>query len=234
MTQRPADHGITDAEFFAPYPPPDFSVVLKRSEINRSKRPGEVVAEVPRNWPPPGWERDEFPANGSPEAALKWFDFQEWVLQLNEQHAWIGHDEIIRDAYRLVTHFGRLGWRNPPQEPKGVESVHDALIELRAVRAALVGWSGAGESQTRGGRTATQRANEPIPPDAYLSSSDLAKQYGVDAEALRKRLDRWRKTNESGWREVTDRRPREPKFLYQVAAVLAVIRELQSSGGTSG
>jgi hypothetical protein len=62
-----------------------------------------------------------------------------------------------------------------------------------------------------------------------LSCPDLASRYKVNAEALRKRLERWMPTHQEDWLEVTNRRPRDPKYLYRVSAVLPIIRELQQS-----
>lgn len=60
-----------------------------------------------------------------------------------------------------------------------------------------------------------------------LSCADLAAAYGVDQERLRGRLKRWQKTCFTGWVEVTDRGPRDPQYLYQVSAVLPILRALQ-------
>lgn len=63
-----------------------------------------------------------------------------------------------------------------------------------------------------------------------LCCADLAKRFGVPADNLRQRLKRWMKTHDDGWKEVNDRRPREPKYLYKVSAVMHIIEELQASG----
>jgi hypothetical protein len=60
------------------------------------------------------------------------------------------------------------------------------------------------------------------------SPRDLARKHGVDPEALRKRLERFRLMHDVGSAEVHNRRPNEPKFLYDEAAVLPVIYQLQS------
>lgn len=66
--------------------------------------------------------------------------------------------------------------------------------------------------------------------DGFFTSKSLAERYGIDPERLRKRLDRWRKSNldVAGWREVEDRRPREPKYLYRESAVKPILDELQA------
>jgi hypothetical protein len=58
--------------------------------------------------------------------------------------------------------------------------------------------------------------------DSFLSHVDLASMFGLDAAATRARLDRWRSVNKStkaGWREVSERLPREPKYLYRLSAI---------------
>lgn len=69
-------------------------------------------------------------------------------------------------------------------------------------------------------------------PSSYLSATDLARHYGLPQDVVRKRLDRWRARHFDGWQEVTERKPREPKHRYQVAAVEGIITEmLQSTSG---
>lgn len=55
--------------------------------------------------------------------------------------------------------------------------------------------------------------------EAFLSYLDIAKRFNLSPEAVRKRLERWRKKNLDGWREVDDRRRTEPLYLYQYLAV---------------
>jgi hypothetical protein len=65
------------------------------------------------------------------------------------------------------------------------------------------------------------------PVGTWLSSSDLARRHGLveKRDALDKRLNRWRFENGNGWLEIpdSDRRPREPKFLYDPTAVAEII-----------
>lgn len=64
-----------------------------------------------------------------------------------------------------------------------------------------------------------------------LSVRDLAVKYDVDSEALRKRLDRWRRQNFNGWRELhsSDRGPRDPRFLYEESAVLFIVKAMHAA-----
>ena len=58
-------------------------------------------------------------------------------------------------------------------------------------------------------------SNDPMQSgSAKLSPRELASKHGVDAGALRKRLDRWRYEHDAGYVEVSNPAPREPKYLY--------------------
>lgn len=76
-------------------------------------------------------------------------------------------------------------------------------------------------------------ADEVAPPDvaddSYLSPNKLAQVFGVPADALRCRLNRWRAKNHGDWMENPDRRPREPKYLYKVGAARPIIQALKAT-----
>ena len=63
---------------------------------------------------------------------------------------------------------------------------------------------------------------------AKMSTHDLATRHGVDAEALRKRLDRWRRGHDAGYSEVSNARRNEPKYLYDESVVMPVIEALKA------
>jgi len=65
--------------------------------------------------------------------------------------------------------------------------------------------------------------------DGWYTHSTLADHFGLAREALRKQLERWRKKHFDGWKENTDRRPREPKHLYQLSAVRHIIDKMLAS-----
>jgi hypothetical protein len=69
--------------------------------------------------------------------------------------------------------------------------------------------------------------------DAWRTATDLARLFGVEGDALRQRLNRWRKKNDGGWKEVTDRKPREPKYLYRDGAVRSIVGSLKTSSEPS-
>jgi hypothetical protein len=64
---------------------------------------------------------------------------------------------------------------------------------------------------------------------AYLSGMDLARTFEVPAEALRKRLERWRRNNRDRYRTQVDRHRNAPTYTYQVNAVRAVIEDLRQT-----
>lgn len=63
--------------------------------------------------------------------------------------------------------------------------------------------------------------------DPLLSAADLAERFGVNSEALRKRLDRWRLTNHAGFEEVSNPGPREPRFIYRLSAVTPIVEGMR-------
>jgi hypothetical protein len=63
-----------------------------------------------------------------------------------------------------------------------------------------------------------------------LGCTELAELFEVNADALRKRLERWKPTHQDDWKEVQERRPRESKYLYRISAVLPIIEKLKAPG----
>ena len=64
---------------------------------------------------------------------------------------------------------------------------------------------------------------------AIFSPRQLAERFGVPHERLRKRLDRWRKSNLDGWVEDTNRSGQSAQYLYRVNAVRHIIEEVKAS-----
>ncbi len=66
-----------------------------------------------------------------------------------------------------------------------------------------------------------------MPDNARLSSREIAEKAGVPHDPLRKRLDRWRSKNPdqsgAGWFEVSDRKSKDPQYLYCVGSVRAIV-----------
>jgi hypothetical protein len=76
----------------------------------------------------------------------------------------------------------------------------------------------------------TGLADQKFDDQAWYPCTRLAAIYGVEKEALRKRLDRYRENNfDGGWKSNEDRRPREPKFLYKAGNVKSIIEDLRAS-----
>ncbi len=68
----------------------------------------------------------------------------------------------------------------------------------------------------------------------HFSVSDLATRHKVNAEALRKRLDRWRSGQPDGaFIENSEAKSREAKYLYSEQAVMPVIESMKSTSGTA-
>ncbi len=70
---------------------------------------------------------------------------------------------------------------------------------------------------------------ESPPEDGWFSCRQLASRFRVDYEALRKRLDRYRRRNPDCYRELepSERRVRESRYLYRLKSVLEVVQSLQ-------
>lgn len=71
--------------------------------------------------------------------------------------------------------------------------------------------------------------NDPLQSgSAKLSPRELASKHGVDAGALRQRLDRWRYEHDAGYVEVSNPVRNKPKYLYDESAVMPVIDALKA------
>lgn len=75
----------------------------------------------------------------------------------------------------------------------------------------------------------SSQANGALDEKGFYTHHHLAESFGLPTEALRKRLDRFRERNANGWKVNDDRPSREPKYLYRLRDVRAVIDELQAS-----
>ena len=72
-------------------------------------------------------------------------------------------------------------------------------------------------------------SNVMLDEQAFYTHDRLAEIFNVGKDSLRKRLDRYREHNLNGWKVNEDRRPREPKYLYQLRAVRNIVEELRAS-----
>ncbi len=114
-------------------------------------------------------------------------------------------DEPLTDeAIAIVTTYRRgPKWRQTPL-PKTLPHVENGLAQAGA------------------------KAVE-LDEQAWYRYDRLAEAFGVSKDALRKRLDRFREESLNGYKENEDRRPREPKHLYQLQAVRGIIEDLRAS-----
>ncbi len=80
-------------------------------------------------------------------------------------------------------------------------------------------------------------AGDQVDDDAFLGPATLAEKFGVAADPLRSRLNRWRKNNPSeagkGFVENKDRNPKEPLWLYKVGSVRHLIEGLVATSQTT-
>jgi len=70
--------------------------------------------------------------------------------------------------------------------------------------------------------------NWPPPYDAkaMMSCSELADKFGMNPDALKKKLKRWRHNNDDGWKEFDTDRRNEARIRYVVGAVIGIITEM--------
>lgn len=85
-----------------------------------------------------------------------------------------------------------------------------------------------GRSRPSAANNSTQ-ASTATADDSFLSPRKLAEIFGVPADALRSRLNRWRRRNHTGWIEVEERGSREPRYLYRVGAIRHIIDALRET-----
>lgn len=73
--------------------------------------------------------------------------------------------------------------------------------------------------------------NEPLDDDHYASAGELARRFGLPAEPLRKRLERWRARSLVGFIRNPDAAgdPTQPTILYRIGSVRDVIAAAQAS-----
>jgi hypothetical protein len=70
-------------------------------------------------------------------------------------------------------------------------------------------------------------------PAGMLTYGELAIKHDLEPDLLRKALATWQMDHDSGYIEVTNRKPRQQKFLYDEEAVLPVIAEQKARQRTS-
>jgi hypothetical protein len=84
------------------------------------------------------------------------------------------------------------------------------------------------EKEGRRARLASRGTAKPQ-NEGVLSPADLAEKYQKPRAAVRKALERFRRTCDDGWIEVQNRKPREPQYLYYEEAVRELVRAVSPS-----
>jgi len=68
-----------------------------------------------------------------------------------------------------------------------------------------------------------------IAPGPRATSNELAEFYGLPPNALRRRLERYRSKNATGWSEDTEASRNSSRYIYETTAVMHIIESLKSS-----
>jgi hypothetical protein len=70
--------------------------------------------------------------------------------------------------------------------------------------------------------------------NAPVAPSWIAERFGLDLAVLNKRLERWRRKHDDCCVFVSERKPREPKYLYYLKTVMPVIDDLRAASSEQG
>jgi hypothetical protein len=139
---------------------------------------------------------------------LKDLDGSEWRLE--------GEPAAVEDDYDDADKLHHIRQRID-------DLIHDAETLANVIDPAASG----------GERAETETPKPAIDDDALLGPGKLAELFGVGLGALEKRLERWRAKNKNeigkGWIENSDRKPREPQYLYRVGSVRLIIDAMKAS-----
>ena len=88
---------------------------------------------------------------------------------------------------------------------------------------------GSGDTGFREAPSSNIPSNLMLDEQAFYTHVRLAEIFNVGKDSLRKRLERHRKHNLNSWKPNPDRRPREPKYLYELRAVKTIVEGLPAS-----
>lgn len=215
----------------------------------------------PRSWQGPlAFNREA----ESVDDLLQWLRHAHRDRRYRLEDAWPGGDwdtltELVHNTWSLVRHVAdRQGVSDYPPRPFPDRQLYSELTGGPPATYTFDGVLGALDGLDRWCKlhlrpspqppaispaAATSQPVQPSPaappgPGAAgtgsFSPAELAAEYGVDAEALRKRLERFRKQSHIGWIEVANRGHREPRFRYKPEAIMHIVRKLQASARMSG
>jgi len=150
------------------------------------------------------------------------FDLVESLVKQSHQRAaseW-AVEELLQDGSLAALRMSRQNEDGQPIEKRG--PLDDVM--LYASRDDLAEFIDALAAASSAPPTANSTETRPM-----LSAPDLAAKHGVPKNALRKRLERWRLNQDSGWIENGDPCLGEPTYLYSESAVLPIIDALRAS-----
>lgn len=163
------------------------------------------------------------------------------ALQMLAQHGVLSRDEMIECPYCQMAAL-RSEYREALDEDGEYRCTScdrpltDKTVQMITTYRCGKKWQKAshpgGRRDDAGVRQATASS---VPSNAasddygWYTHDRLAEIFNVGKDALRKRLERYRSRNMNGWKENEDRRPREPRYLYQLRAVKAIVEELRAS-----
>ena len=141
------------------------------------------------------------------------------------------------DAERLQRQFGQfpLPAGDPGLRKRQVENsellvggiASDLSVYLRTVINTLRAQADRrAEHQVKNAAACARERLSALADDAMMNHVDIARALGLAAEALRRRLDRWRAKNGDGWQEITEPKRHEPKYVYRIGAVRHVLHNM--------
>lgn len=157
---------------------------------------------------------------------------KEWFESVFRQH------EVVREAQtEILQHcegtFALLSARDLPRNELAqlIAMVRNGESTEEAWQRFVAQWPRAYAEAlevTVGANPATPPAKGKAGGEGFLGVKSLAQKHGVEAEALRKRLERWREKRLDDYIENDGRKPNEEKFLYREAAVLDIIHRMRT------
>jgi hypothetical protein len=110
LGKKNVDQSI-NRKFFAPFPSPDWSLLVNRWKLVRAVFYGKRKPfQFAKNWPPSGWESDMCTLNGSTQALDQWFTYLEY---LHAQHVVPADSDtwckLLRDTQRWLERLRASG-----------------------------------------------------------------------------------------------------------------------------
>jgi hypothetical protein len=215
-----ADEFDRDAKQFPNYAP--------WVEVTQTPPYGPLIQQPPR-FDPSSMVRDEWEQWDNADRQFDVLAKQLEPLLKTADAVLVDHDEATPNGRVL---FWAMGNKYPPKKPPkatmryGVIPYANAFRHVAvAIRQFLATEPATTNTMTTPSGTEGDESLSNLPDDAMMNHRDLAAVLKLDAEPLRKRLDRWRKRNGDGWQELTEATSKEPRYLYQVRAVREVLRE---------